>query len=266
MSSSARAPRRFGRVNWVGLLTFARRDIHRAIKNFRYTLTGPLVSNLLFLAVFYLALGGREQWFGTIEFGQFLVAGLVITAIGERAFSTASESILYDKMEGIIWDSLMAPLTALERTIGYIVGAAGTGLIVGTTVLLALLPFVGLASPRPLLFFFFGIGGAILMALIGIIAGLWSERWDHQSAVSNFILLPLAFMSGGYYSTSELPAAAQHLIQFNPVFYVVDGFRAGMTGYHEGVLERGAVVVVVLAIVLFAVAYGMIRSGYKVKP
>jgi ABC-2 type transport system permease protein len=268
MTAQTRAlqPRRFGRINWLGLATFASRDMRRVLKSYRYSLLGPLVSNMLFLAVFHIALGGRAWNFGAIGFSQFLVAGLVVFALCERSFETAAESILYDKLEGMIWDTLMAPLTPLERTVGYTVGAASVGLLTGIVVLAASLLFVGLPAPDIPLLLFFAIAGAVILGLCGVIAGIWAEKWDHQAALNTFLLLPLSFLSGCYYPISGLPEIGRQLIQFNPIFYVVDGVRAGLTGFHEGSLQTGAVVLLSLAALLFVIVHRLIRSGYKVKP
>jgi ABC-2 type transport system permease protein len=265
-ASTVPAPRRFGRVNWIGLATFASRDLRRTLKTYRYSLLGPLVSNMLFLAVFQLALGDRVWALSTIDFGQFLVAGLVVFAICERAFETSSESILYEKMEGMIWDTLMAPLSSLERTIGYTIGAASVGLLTGTIVLAASLLFVRLPAPNIPLLLFFAVSGAVVLALGGIIAGIWAERWDHQSAISTFLLLPISFLSGCYYPIGGLPEIGRQLIQLNPVFYIVDGVRAALTGFHEGSLQTGAVVLLSMTAVLFVLVHRLIRSGYKVRP
>lgn len=259
-------PRRFGPINWIGLATFASRDMRRVLKSYRYSLLGPLVSNMLFLAVFHIALGDRAWNFGAIGFSQFLVAGLVVFALCERSFDTAAESILYDKMEGMIWDTLMAPLTPLERTIGYTVGAASVGLVTGAVVLSASLLFVGMPAPDIPLLLFFAVAGAVVLGLCGVIAGTWAEKWDHQAALNTFLLLPLSFLSGCYYPIAGLPEIGRQLIQFNPIFHVVDGVRAGLTGYHEGSLPTGAVVLLSLAVLLFVLVHRLIRSGYKVKP
>jgi len=259
-------PRRFGRVNWLGLATFAGRDMRRVLKSYRYSLLGPLVSNMLFLAVFHIALGDRAWNFGAIGFSQFLVAGLVVFAVCERSFETAAESILYDKLEGMIWDTLMAPLTPLERTIGYTLGAASVGLLTGAVVLAASLLFVRLPAPDVPLLLFFAVTGAVILGLCGIIAGIWAEKWDHQAALNTFLLLPLSFLSGCYYPISGLPEIGRQLIQLNPIFYVVDGVRAGLTGFHEGSLQTGAMLLLSLAALLFILVHRLIRSGYKVKP
>jgi ABC-2 type transport system permease protein len=166
----------------------------------------------------------------------------------------------------MIWDTLMAPLTPLERTVGYTVGAASVGLLTGAVVLAASLLFVRLPAPDIPLLLFFAIAGAVILGLCGIIAGIWAEKWDHQAALNTFLLLPLSFLSGCYYPISGLPDIGRQLIQFNPIFYVVDGVRAGLTGYHEGSLQTGAVVLLSLAALLFVIVHRLIRSGYKVKP
>jgi len=266
MSAGTAAPRRFGAVNWLGLRTLFRRELRRVLVEYRDTVLGPAVSGLLFLAVFRLALGGAEGADGGATFLQFLAPGLVIFAACQRAFETAAASLIYDKLEGILADTLMAPLTPVERTLGYAGGAAASGLVTGAVVLAAMLPFVDLPLAAPAAVLFFAVGGTLLHALLGVLVGLWAERWDHYSASLTFLVIPFAFLSGTFYSIERLPAFWQHVAHVNPFFYMIDGFRYGFIGYADAPVWLGAAVLAVADIALFAAAWRLFAAGYKIKP
>ena len=266
MSAGTAAPRRFGAVNWLGLRTLFRRELRRVLVEYRDTVLGPAVSGLLFLAVFRLALGGAEGADDGATFLQFLAPGLVIFAACQRAFETAAASLIYDKLEGILADTLMAPLTPVERTLGYAGGAAASGLVIGAVVLAAMLPFVDLPLAAPAAVLFFAVGGTLLHALLGVLVGLWAERWDHYSASLTFLVIPFAFLSGTFYSIERLPAFGQQAVTLNPVFYVIDGFRYGFIGRADGSLAVGLAVVVAVDLLLFAAAWRLFAAGYKIKP
>jgi ABC-2 type transport system permease protein len=259
-------PRRYGAVNWRGLMTLALKDVHRTLKSYRYTILGPVISNLLFLAVFQLALGDGTTRVGTLDFLQFLAPGLIVFTVCERAFGSASESLLFDKQEGMLADTLMAPLTPAELTLGYAAGAAGSGLIAGAAVAATTLPFVALPIASLSLLLFFAIGGALMHSLVGVLVGLWAERWDHQTAAATFLVIPFAFLSGTFYSIQALPDLGRTLVSLNPVFYVIDGFRAGATGQADGSLATGVAVVTLVVLALAAWAHRLFRRGYKIKP
>jgi len=265
MSAPAR-PRHFGAVNWRGLWTLVLKDLHRARKEYRYSILGPVVSNLLFFAVFALALGRDGPYAGELTYLQFLVPGLIIFAVCERAYGSASESILFDKMEGMIADTLMAPLTPLELTIGYACSSAATGLVTGAAVALPLLALVELPAAAVPLALLFAAGGALMHGLLGVIVGLWAERWDHYAAALTFLVIPFGFLSGTFYSIATLPAVVQDLVQFNPVFHVIDGFRAGSTGQSSDATGVGPLIVVLVILLLGALAHRLFRIGYKIKP
>ncbi|HUL07821.1 MAG TPA: ABC transporter permease [Candidatus Acidoferrum sp.] len=258
-------PRRYGAVNWRGLWALCLKDLHRAYKSFRYSVLGPVVSNLLFLAIFAVA-RGSGAYVGDLTFLQFLVPGLVIFAVCETAYSTSSESLLFDKMEGMIADTLMAPLTPTELTIGYACSSAATGLLTGAAVALPMLLVVPLPIASLPLLLFFAAGGAFMHGLLGILVGLWAERWDHHSAALTFIVIPFGYLSGTFYSVASLPALAESVARVNPVFYVIDGFRAASTGHAESPPLVGMVVVALVVLGLGVCARRLFRIGYKLKP
>jgi len=260
------APRRYGAVNWRGLNGLAVREVRRGLKGYRYTVLGPVVSSLLFLAVFALARGPSGAYAGGLAFAQFLAPGLIVFAICERAYATASESLLFDKMEGILADTLMAPLTPLELAAGYACSSAAMGIVTGAAVAVPLLLLIDLPIASWPLLLFFAAGGALMHGLFGTIVGLWAERWDHHAAALTFLVVPFGFLSGTFYSVAALPPVGERLARINPVFYVIDGFRAGSTGHADGSVAAGMAVVILVVAGLGAIAYRLFRIGYKIKP
>ena len=264
--SALPGPRRHGAVNWRGLWALFAKDVRRGLKEYRYSVLGPVVSNLLFLTVFTLARSHDGPYVGDLTFIQFLVPGLIIFAACERAYGTSSESVLFDKMEGMIADTLMAPLTAIERTIGYACSSAAMGLVTGAATAVPMLVFVSLPIASIPLICFFAIAGTLMHGLFGVIVGLWAERWDHYTAALTFLVIPFGFLSGTFYSVAALPEIGAQAAHLNPMFYVIDGFRAGTTGHADGSPATGVVIVLLVIIALGAVTYRLFRIGYKIKP
>jgi ABC-2 type transport system permease protein len=264
-----RTPRRFGAVNWVGMWTLYRREVWRPLKEYRDTLLGPAVSSILFLAVFDLALSavgaGVHARLGGVAVLQFLGPGLIVFAACNRAFETAAGSLIYDKMEGMIQDTLMAPLTPGERTVGYALSAATSGLLAGLVVAAAVSVFVDLPVLAPAALLLFAFGGALMHAFVGIIVGLWATRWEHFAAALTFAVIPLAYLSGTFYPVGLLPQLGQRLVALNPVFYVIDGVRYGFTGTAESALLVGLLVVLGVNVGLAGIAQRLISRGYGVK-
>ncbi len=258
--------RHFGRVNWLGLRTLAWRDLKRVLKDYRDTVLGPAVSSLLFLAAFHFAFGGGEARIAGMPLLQFLVPGLVTIAACERAFETAAASLIYDKMEGMIADVLMAPLRPVELVAGYAASATLAGCVTGLGVLAALMVFVDLPVERPAAIVLFAAAGALLHGLLGIVVGLWGVKWDHYAASLTFCIIPLAYLSGAFFAVGDLPAAGRAVVLLNPIFYVVDGVRWGFTGQAEGSLAFGAGILASAIGLLGLLAWRLFRIGYKVKP
>jgi ABC-2 type transport system permease protein len=258
-------PRRFGAVNWLGLATLAWREGRRGLKDYNYQVLGPIVSSLLYLGVFHLAMttiGGGDL--GAML--AFIAPGLVVFVACEKAFENACGSLIFDKHERVIADLLMAPLSPIERVMGYLGGACAAGWVVGTAVAIAALLFAPLGWHDPLALVFFGLMGTVLHGLIGILVGIWAEKWDSYAAIHTFLLLPLAFLSGLFYRVDELPELGRNVLLFNPVYYVIDGFRYGVTGQASAPLVTGIVVLVAVNLSLFFLAWLWLRRGYRLKP
>jgi len=259
------SPRRFGAVNWVGLGTLCVKEIRRFIKVFTQTIVAPVVTTLLFLAIFTLALGGAARTVGGVPFAEFLAPGLVMMAMVQNAFANTSSSIIISKVQGNIVDVLMPPLSPGELTLGFSVGGMVRGIAVGAVVALAIALFVPMEVRHWGFVVFHAIAASLLLSLLGTIGGIWSDKFDHIAAVTNFVITPLSFLSGTFYSIERLPPFWQTLAYINPFFYMIDGFRYGFIGHADGSLEAGILVLLGSNAALWWVCHRMIATGYKLK-
>ena len=254
-----------GAVNWIELWTLYLREVRRFVKVYTQTLVAPVITTLLFLAVFVLALGGSVRTVAGISFMEFLAPGLIVMAIIQNAFANTSSSIMISKIQGNIIDTLMPPFTAHELTFGITMGGATRGVCVGIVVALAMGFFVDLSIHHWGYILYHGFMAALMLSLLGTIGGIWSEKFDHIAAVTNFIITPLSFLSGTFYSIQRLPEAAQVAAHFNPFFYMIDGVRYGFAGHSDGSLMAGLVVMAVVNALLWGLCTWMFASGYKLK-
>jgi ABC-2 type transport system permease protein len=255
--------RRFGAVNGLGLATLVKREASRGLSDYNYQIFGPVVTALLYLAVFRLALHGDDSGKALID---FIAPGLIIFSACEKAYESAAGSFIFDKHERIIADMLMAPLTAFERLIGYVGADCLAGIAVGCAVAVVTLVFADLGLAHPWAIVVFGLLGMAMHALVGVLVGIWAEKWDHFSAMHTFILVPLSFLSGVFYPLSALPAPFQAVMHFNPIFHVIDGFRYGVTGNGADAPLTHLLVLLGVNLALGWWAYRWFRSGYKLKP
>ena len=254
-----------GAVNWLGLWTLVIKEVRRFVKVFTQTVLAPVVTTLLFLAIFTLALGRSVTVVGGVPFAQFLAPGLVMMAMVQNAFANTSSSLLIAKVQGNIVDMLMPPLSAGELTLGYAAGGVIRGLVVGTTTALVMALFVPLHIHSWAFVLFHACAASLTLSLVGIIGGIWSEKFDHIAAVTNFVVTPLAFLSGTFYSVERLPPFWHTVAHLDPFFYMIDGFRYGFIGHADGSLTTGIIVMVVLNTGLWCVCHWMFASGYKLK-
>jgi len=254
-----------GAVNWRGVTTLYLKEVQRFIKVFWQTLVAPMVTTLLFLAVFSLALGGSVRTVGEVPFLEFLAPGLIMMAIVQNAFANGSSSLLIAKIQGNIVDVLMPPLSSGELAFGFVMGGVTRGVVVGIVVALGMTAFVPLGLHHPAAVAFFALAGALMLALIGVITGIWADRFDAMAAITNFAITPLAFLSGTFYSVERLPGIWHVVSQFNPFFYMIDGFRYGFIGHADGNLIAGLAVMAGINAALWWAATRLFASGYKIK-
>jgi ABC-2 type transport system permease protein len=252
-------------ASWLGVRTLYAREVRRFMKIYLQTLLAPMVTTLLFLAVFVLALGRAVGTVGGVPFVEFLAPGLMMMAIAQNAFANSSSSMTAAKLQGNIVDTLMPPFTAGELTFGYAAGAATRGVVAGAAVAVAMAVFVRLQVHNPFFILFHGVAAAMMLGMLGLIGGIWADKFDHLAAVNNFVVTPLAFLSGTFYSIERLPEAFQVLAHLNPFFYMIDGFRYGFIGHADGSLTAGLAVMVGVDVALWAVCHRMFATGYKLK-
>lgn len=257
--------RRFGWVNWIGLWTLYIREVQRFWKVKTQTVVAPVITTLLFLAVFALALGKYRPDIHGIPFISFLSPGLIIMTILQNAFSNPSSSLLTGKIMGNIIDILMPPLSPTEINIGFSLGGLTRGIVVGVATYLGMVYFVDFTYEQVWAIFFFAATGSLFMAQIGTLAGIWSEKFDHMQAIVNFAITPLAFLSGTFYSIKQLPEVFQLISLFNPFFYIIDGFRFGFTGYSESSVVIGVLVLLGLNLLFWFITLYVLKKGYRLK-
>jgi len=257
--------RRFGRVNWLGLYTLTEREVIRFTTIWTQTVLAPLITAGLFLLVFSLALGTRRGEVMGVPFAHFLAPGILMMTVIQNAFANTASSLVISKIQGNIVDTLMPPLSPAELVVGYVMGGVLRGLAVAAAVMVVTFPVLGVGIAHPLWALLFILLGSALLSLIGILAGIISDRFDQMNAITNFIITPLSFLSGTFYSIEVLPPLLQKLTHFNPIFYLIDGLRYGVIGASDGSPAVGALFCGGLVLALGLWAWRWFVSGYRLK-
>ncbi|OFX08864.1 MAG: multidrug ABC transporter permease [Alphaproteobacteria bacterium RIFOXYD12_FULL_60_8] len=258
-------PRDMGAVNWRGGWTLYLREVRRFVKVHAQTLGAPVVTTLLFLAIFALSLGPTIQMVGQTPFLIFLAPGLIMMSMVQNAFANTSSSLIISKVQGNIVDVLMPPLSAGELTLGFALGGVTRGLAVGLVVWTVMILFIDLPLHSLGYVVFHAFAASLMLSLLGIAGGIWADKFDHMATVTNFIITPLSFLSGTFYSVERLPDAAKVLAFANPFFYMIDGFRFGFIGHADGNPLIGLAVVSGFNAFLLLLVYKMFQTGYKLK-
>ncbi|MGQ9366569.1 ABC transporter permease [Azospirillum sp. ST 5-10] len=258
-------PRTVGTVNWIGLWTLYLREVRRFIKVHQQTIWAPVVTTLLFYAVFALALGGAGRSVGDVPYMIFLAPGLVMMTMAQNAFANTSSSVVIAKVQGNIVDTLMPPLAPMELVTGFVMGGVTRGLIVGLVATVAIRLFVPIGIAHPGFVLFHAVMASMLLSLLGLVGGIWSEKFDHIAAVTNFVVTPLSFLSGTFYSVGSLPTVFWWIAHFDPFFYMIDGFRYGFIGRSDGTLAVGVLVLLASNAALWLLAWRMLATGYRLK-
>lgn len=254
-----------GYSRWIGVLTLYRREVARFVKVWNQTVLAPMVTTLLFLAIFMLALGGDHRVVEGIPFAQFIIPGLIMMAVVQNAFANSSSSLMLSKIQGVIIDVLMPPFSPHELTLAYMLGGMTRGVLVCVSVSAAVWFFVPYGIAHPLLAIYYVLIASALMALIGILTGIWAQSFDQMSSITNYIITPLAFLSGTFYSVGKLPEPWHTVSAFDPFFYMIDGFRYALTGHHDGNIALGMGIMAVSSVVMYLAVVALFRSGYRLK-
>ncbi len=252
-------------INWLGMRTLYLKECRRFLKVTLQTVLAPTVTSMLFLAIFSLAIGNSFIQIDGVNFLTFMAPGLIMMTMMQNSFSNTSSSLMLAKIQGNVVDILMPPLNAFELLAG-IVGAGVTrGLICGLVLSLVMLPFVDLQLYQPILLIYYSVMGCLLLSLVGVITAIWAEKFDQLAAVTNFMITPLAFLSGTFYTIHRLPEPFFTASQFNPFFYLIDGFRYGFIGDSDGSISAGIFIVLGINIILCIIVHRIIKRGWRLK-
>jgi len=226
-----------------------------------------VVADLLFLPIFAVVMvrHGRPESNGEMPYLAVLAPGLTMMAMAQNAFANSSSSLLIAKVQGNIADLLVAPLSPGEFVAGFALGAMTRGLVVGAVVALAMSPFVPFDLVHPSFVVFHALAATLLLALLGFVGGLWAQKMDRLGVMTSFVITPLTFLSGTFYSVADLPDPFRLAASLNPFFYMIDGFRYGVTGHADGDPTIGLAVMGGANLVLAVVCYSAAGNGWRLK-
>jgi ABC-2 type transport system permease protein len=257
--------RRFGRINWRGTYTLAAREVKRFVVVWTQTLAAPLVTAALFLTVFSLAIGPSRGEVLGVPFTHFLAPGILMMTVIQNAFANTSSSIVISKVQGNIVDTLMPPLSPLELLVGYAAGGIARGLLVAVAIWGMMAAALGVGLAHPIWAVVFVLLGGAMLAGLGMVAGIYSNKFDQMAAITNFIVTPLSFLSGTFYSIRAMPEPLYALSHLNPVFYLIDGVRFGILGVSDSSPWLGLAVCLGTCAAIFTLCWYWLRTGYRMK-
>ena len=257
--------RRFGLINWVGAWTLYKKEVLRFLIVWIQTIFSPLISSLLFLLVLSLAIGADRGDVLGVPFITFLAPGLISMQVIQQSFSHSSSSFMIGKIQGNILDLLYAPLSATEVTISITLAAVTRSVMIAIVSIIVFKLIIDIEITNYFLLVIFTLLSSFILGNIGIIAGLWAEKFDHMATVTNFVIVPLSFLSGTFYSIDRLPEILQIVSKANPFFYMIDGFRYSFIGQADGSITIGLVYLTILSLVSWFLTYLLYKNGYKIK-
>ncbi|MFZ4747119.1 MAG: ABC transporter permease [Sphingomonas sp.] len=257
-------------VNWGGLKTLYIKEVRRFFKVQLQTIWAPAITTLLFLAIFTVSTGGRTPVVvggATIAFADFLAPGLIVMGMMQNAFANSSFSLLVGKMQGTIVDYLMPPLSVGELLSALVGGSITRAILVGVAIWVVMLfwPGVDVDVQHFWAIVWFGLMGSAMLSLIGVLTSIWAEKFDHAAVVGNFVVAPLSLLSGTFYAIDKLSPAFQTFSRFNPFHYVISGFRYGFIGAADSPVLVGALGLLGLNLILAAICYAVLKSGWKLR-
>ena len=256
--------RRFG-INWVGIYSLYLKETLRFLTVFGQTIIGPVVTAILFLLVISLAIGDERSNVLGVPFIQFLAPGLIAMQVIQQSFSHSSSSLLMGKVMGNIVDLIGAPLSAGEVSLTIILASVTRAIIISVISIIIFSLIIEIEIKNYLIFILYLFLTSFIMGGAGFIAGLWAEKFDNMATVTNFIIVPLSFLSGTFYSINRLPEYLNKLSYYNPFFHMIDGFRYAFIENLDGSLNFGIIYLSILSFVIWFIAYLLYKKGYKIK-
>ena len=257
--------RRFGNINWIGAWTLYKKEVLRFLIVWIQTIFSPLVTSLLFLLVLSLAIGEERGDILGVSFINFLAPGLIAMQVIQQSFSHSSSSFMIGKIQGNIVDLLYAPLSASEVTLAVTLASVTRSIMIAIISIITFMIIIDLKIVSFFYLFIFTFLASFSLGALGIIAGLWAEKFDHMASVTNFLIIPLSFLSGTFYTIDKLPSLLQTISKANPFFYMIDGFRYSFIGESDGSLIFGVFYLTIVSLILWLVSYNLYKNGYKIK-
>ena len=257
--------RSFKGFNWMGFFTLYKKEVQRFFNVFAQTILAPAFTTILFYLILTLSIEREFLVNNNYSYSEFLAPGLICMAIMQNAFANTSSSILISKVQGNIVDVLMPPMSELELTFSYSLGGITRGILVGISVFILINIFVTIEIDNFLLITFFGITSASLLSLLGILCGIWAKKFDHMASITNFVILPLTFLSGTFYTIDRLPDIWKFLAIWNPFFYIIDGFRYGFLGQGESNLIIGCAIMILSNLFFIIITIYVFKKGYGLR-
>ncbi len=257
--------RRFGIINWVGTYSLFKKEVLRFLTVSGQTLLGPILTSILFLTVISLAIGDQKADVLGVPYIKFLASGLIMMQVIQQSFAHSSSSLMMGKMMGTITDIVHSPLSSSEIVFAITFASAARGLLIASTSTLLFIFFIDLSIQNFFLWFIYLFLGGLIMGSLGIIVGLYADKFDQMSTVTNFIIVPLSFLSGTFYSIDRLPNILKILSNYNPFFHMIDGFRFSFIGELDGSITFGITLLTFLVFLITYFAYYLVDKGYKIK-
>ncbi|WP_322054879.1 ABC transporter permease [Paraburkholderia bannensis] len=248
-----------------GFRTLFYKEVLRFWKVAFQTVLAPVITALLYLTIFGHALRGHVEVYPGVEYTSFLIPGLVMMSVLQNAFANSSSSLIQSKITGNLVFVLLPPLAAWEMFGAYVLASIVRGLAVGAGVFVVTIWFIPMSFAAPLYIIAFAVLGSAILGTLGLIAGIWAEKFDQLAAFQNFLIMPLTFLSGVFYSTHTLPPVWREVSRLNPFFYMIDGFRYGFFGLSDINPLASLAIVFVFFVVLAAIAMRLLASGYKLR-
>ena len=250
---------------YIRFVTLYIKELRRFTKIPGQTILAPAATTLLFMVIFSTAIGNSRNEYILTDFKSFLFPGLIMMTIIQNAFMNNSSSLLMSKVQGNIVDLLMPPISNFQIIVSFILVGVTRGLTVAIAAAIFMLPFVQIEIYSFTVVLFFAVISSAILSLIGLLTGIWADKWDHLGTIDNFIIIPLSFLSGTFYSIKILPEFIQKLSLFNPFFYMIDGFRYGFIGSSDVNITISIQILMLCFIILLFFSYLILQSGYKLR-
>ncbi len=256
---------RFGLINWIGVFSLYKKEVLRFINVAGQTIIGPVVTSVLFLLVISLAIGEERSNVLGVPFIEFLAPGLIAMQIIQQSFSHSSSSLLMGKIMGNIVDLIGAPLSAAEVTLSIIFASITRGFFISIFSIIVFSLMIEIEIKNYFILFVYLILNGFLMGAAGFIAGQWADKFEHLAGVTNFLIVPLSFLSGTFYEIDRLPKLLQTISFYNPFFHMIDGFRYAFIENLDGSLRFGIIYLLTLSLIIWFIAFLLYKKGYKIR-